>query len=39
MENYLKYKNSGLFVIERENTYADTKDIVLKKLAEHFKLC
>ncbi|MDR1388494.1 MAG: hypothetical protein LBJ31_00760 [Treponema sp.] len=37
-ETYLKFKNSGLFVLERENINFDTKEIMLRKLVEHFKL-
>jgi hypothetical protein len=38
MENYLKFKNSGLFVIEREDIEIDTKEITFEKLSKHFKL-
>ncbi len=35
---YDKFKNSGFFTIERDNTEADTREEILQRLAAHFKL-
>ena len=35
---YDKFKNSGFFIIERDNTEADTREEILQRLAAHFKL-
>lgn len=37
-ENYDEYANSGFFTLVRQDNGSDTREIVCKQLAEHFKL-